>query len=299
MATTSAPKTPAAETPAADSSPSFLIRHQFIIYRLFSLAGLIPIGAYVCVHLLTNASIVNGVSTFQDQVNRIHSLGVVLPLVEWTFIFIPILFHAAVGWLIISGALPNTGAYPYASNIRYTMQRATGIIAFVFILFHVVQMHHWFGGPLKEIGGAQFDPEHAASSVAAAIRPFWITVVYTVGMLAAVYHFANGLWSQGITWGLWTSPAAQQRASWISGIVGVGLAVIGMSAIIGMHRVDIEQATEVENVMLEQKAAVESLEAPAAAETVDQPENAEQNAEQPADQPQQEAPPDVPKSPPE
>ena len=92
--------------------------------------------------------------TFQEQVDRIHSLGVVLPLVEWIFIFIPIMFHAVVGWLIISGAMPNTNSYPYASNIRYTLQRATGIIAFFFIVFHVIQLHHLFGAPFKEMGGA-------------------------------------------------------------------------------------------------------------------------------------------------
>ena len=162
-------ESPSAAAPPAVPQPSFLVRHQFLIYRLFSLAGLIPVGAYLVVHLLTNASIINGPAAFQEQVDRIHSLGVVLPLVEWTFIFIPILFHAAVGWLIISGAMPNTSSYPYASNIRYTMQRATGIIAFFFIVFHVIQLHHLVGAPFKEIGGAQFDAEHAASSAAIAL----------------------------------------------------------------------------------------------------------------------------------
>ena len=44
---------------------SFFGRHQFLIYRLFSLAGLIPVGAYIVVHLLTNASILNGPATYQ------------------------------------------------------------------------------------------------------------------------------------------------------------------------------------------------------------------------------------------
>ena len=255
--------TSAGPVAAIDTSPSFLVRHQFIIYRLFSLSGLIPVGAFVVVHLLTNASLVNGVASFQDQVDRIHSLGVVLPLVEWTFIFIPIMFHAAVGWLIIAGAVPNASHYAYASNIRYTMQRATAIIAFVFILFHVVQLHHWFGGPFREIGGAQFDPQHASSSAAAAMRPPWILILYAIGMLATVYHFANGLWTQGITWGLWTSAAAQKRASWISVVVGLGLAAIGLAAIYGMATVDIETARKIENKMLEARSAVEQLEEPA------------------------------------
>ena len=247
MQTTSAPAATAVD------EPSFLVRHQFIIYRLFSLCGLVPVGAYVVVHLLTNASIINGPMSFQEQVDRIHALGVVLPVVEWTFIFIPLIFHATVGWLIIAGAMPNTNSYPYASNIRYTLQRATAIIAFVFILIHVIQLHHLAGAPFKEIGGvkfgAQFDPHHAASSTAIALRPLWIKVFYAVGMLSVVYHFANGLWTQGITWGLWTSAAAQRRASWVSVVVGLFLATVGLSALFGMWSVNVDTAVEVENAM--------------------------------------------------
>jgi succinate dehydrogenase / fumarate reductase cytochrome b subunit len=255
--TTSAP--PAT---AVDLTPSFLVRHQFLIYRLFSLAGLIPIGAYMVVHLLTNATILNGPAAFQENVDRIHSLGVMLLPIEITFIFLPILFHAAVGWLIIIGAMPNTSAYPYASNLRYTMQRVTGIIAFVFIVFHVIQLHHLAGEPFKEIGGAQFHAEHASSSAATAIGPLWIQALYAIGMLSVVYHFANGLWTQGITWGLWTSAAAQRRASWISAIVGVGLAVVGLSAIGGIANTNVPQATEIEDAMIKQKDAILKVQEP-------------------------------------
>ena len=254
METSSAPA-----APFVSQQPSFLVRNQFVIYRLFSLSGLIPIGAYLVVHLLTNASILNGPMSFQEQVDRIHSLGIVLPLVEWTFIFIPLLFHAGVGWLIISGALPNTNHYPYASNIRYTLQRGTGIIAFIFIVVHVVQLHHLAGAPFKEIGGASFDPEHAASSTAAALQPLWIQIFYAIGMLSIVYHFANGLWTQGITWGLWTSAKAQKRASWVSVIVGVTLAIVGLSALGGMTRVDIEKARRIEDAMESQREELKKL----------------------------------------
>jgi succinate dehydrogenase / fumarate reductase cytochrome b subunit len=251
----------ASATAPAVAQPSFVLRHQFLIYRLFSLAGLVPIGAYLVVHLATNASIINGPMTFQEQVDRIHALGVVLPLVEWTFIFIPILFHAAVGWLIIAGALPNTNSYPYSGNIRYTLQRATAIIAFVFIVVHVIQLHHTFGAPFKDFGGfgAQFDAEHAASSTALALQPLWVKMFYAIGMLSCVYHFANGLWTQGITWGVWTTAAAQKRASYISIVVGLVLAVIGLSALVGMSEVNVDQAKKVEHAMFEQRLAIERL----------------------------------------
>ncbi|HRX77514.1 MAG TPA: succinate dehydrogenase, partial [Pirellulaceae bacterium] len=80
-----------------DTNPSFLARHEFLIRRLHSLSGLIPVGAYMCIHLLTNASTLDSSATFQRAVYQIHSLGSILPLVEWVFIFIPILFHGIIG----------------------------------------------------------------------------------------------------------------------------------------------------------------------------------------------------------
>ena len=135
------------------------------------------------------------------------------------------MFHAVVGWLIISGAVPNTSSYPYGGNIRYVLQRLTGMIAFVFILFHVIQLHHlgsW-------VGGGEFDPEHAASSAATAIdRALWIKVAYAIGILSCVYHFANGIWTAGIRWGVWTSPAAQRRASYAVLVFGIGLGIVAL-----------------------------------------------------------------------
>jgi succinate dehydrogenase / fumarate reductase cytochrome b subunit len=232
---------------------SFLERHQFLIYRLFSLAGLLPVGAFLTVHLLTNASVLAGPASFQSRVDLIHSLGPLLPAVEWAFIFLPMLFHAAVGMVIIAGGLPNVGSYPYSGNIRYTLQRITGMVAFAFILWHVWQLHA-MGKPL---GGGSFDPHHAASSAAVALKPMLVAVLYAIGVLSAVYHFANGLWSLGITWGLWTSPAAMRRASWLSLAVGVVLGSVGLGALAGMRRVDVAEAKVIETRMFEARERLE------------------------------------------
>lgn len=58
---------------------------------------------------------------------------------------------------------------------------------------------------------------------------FW-PAFYLAGVLASVYHLANGLWTAGITWGFWISPTAQQRATKVCVAFGVVLAVIGTSA---------------------------------------------------------------------
>jgi succinate dehydrogenase cytochrome b subunit len=238
---------------------SFFARHEFVIRRLHSLSGLVPVGAYLVIHLATNASVLNGPAAFQNNVYKIHSLGVLLPLVEWTFIFLPILFHAIVGVMIVAGALPNNTTYRYGANWRYTLQRWTGMIAFVFIMWHVFQMHGWFhnqwwlANVAEPYGGAEFHPYSAASSAGLALQNAVVALLYAVGILACVYHLANGIWTMGITWGVWTSPRAQARALKVCGTFGVLLAIVGLSALGGMraagHGEALRQAREIENHM--------------------------------------------------
>lgn len=236
-----------------DSGSSFLSRHQFLIYRLFSLAGLMPVGAFLVVHLVTNASVLAGPGTFQSRVDLIHSLGPLLVPIEWAFIFLPMLFHAAVGFLIIANGLPNVGSYPYVGNVRYTLQRATGMIAFAFIIWHVMQLH-WLGTPF---GGGKFDPHHASSSAAIALQPTLVAILYGIGILSTVFHFSNGLWTLGITWGLWTSPGAMRRANAVSIVIGVLLGAAGLGALAGMRGVDVEEARAIETRMDEVKQMLE------------------------------------------
>lgn len=241
----------------------FLVRHEFLIRRLHSLSGLIPVGAYLVVHLATNASVLDGPGTFQSNVYKIHSLGALLPFVEWGFIFIPILFHAIVGVVIVAGALPNNTVYRYGANWRYTLQRWTGMIAFAFIVWHVFQMHGWFhnqwwlANVAEPYGGAEFRPYNAASSAGLALQSSIVAALYAVGVLACVYHLANGLWTMGITWGVWTSPRAQSRALSVCGAFGVLLAVVGLGALGGMraagHGEALEHARQVEDQMYEHR----------------------------------------------
>ncbi len=86
---------------------------------------------------------------------------------------------------------------------------------------------------------ARFDPA-AAITVPEVIQSSWIiAALYAVGTLACVYHLANGLWTMGITWGVWTSPEAQRKANIPCAIVGLALAVVGMGALYGMWTADL------------------------------------------------------------
>jgi succinate dehydrogenase / fumarate reductase cytochrome b subunit len=84
-----------------------------------------------------------------------------------------------------------------------------------------------------------------------------VTALYAIGVLSAVFHFANGLWTLGITWGIWTSPAAMRRANVVSVAVGLALAAAGLGSLAGLQAVDVDQARATENWMEQQRERLE------------------------------------------
>ena len=96
---------------------------------------------------------------------------------------------------------------------------------------------------------ANFRPYNAASTLAQSLSGFVWPIFYLVGVLACVYHFANGVWTAGITWGLWISPKAQQWATYMCTAGGVGLALIGLSALYAATQLDVAAAEKIEDAM--------------------------------------------------
>ena len=107
--------------------------HSFLWRRLHSLSGIIPIGAFLLEHILSNFEALNGPLAYAQQVKFLNSLPLVRVL-EWAFIFIPLGFHALYGvWIAFRGRV-NVNVYPWASNWMYITQRVTGLIAFAYII---------------------------------------------------------------------------------------------------------------------------------------------------------------------
>lgn len=238
------------------SEPStFFLRHEFAIRRLHSLAGIVPLGVYMVIHLLTNASTLDSPAMFQRLVYTIHGFGIMLPLIEWTFIFVPLLFHGLLGLWMVRNGTRNTDRYPLSGNRRYVWQRWTGVIVLVFLLTHVFHLHGWFHFEVwldhvaRPLGMAQFRPYNAASTLARSMEGWFWPAFYLIGVLASVYHLANGLWTAGITWGLWISAEGQKRATKICTVLGVLLAILGTAAWWGAITTDAQVAEQVENQM--------------------------------------------------
>ncbi len=188
---------------------------SFILRRLHSLTGIVPIGAFLVEHFISNSEATKGVQAYNDQVKFLTSLPFVHVL-EWVFIFIPILYHALYGIYIWYRGESNVSEYPWTGNWLYTSQRWTGIIAFIYILYHTWDMR--FTGVHLMGGGYNY----AFSKVWFDFQSPWVVAFYVIGIVAASWHFAYGLWLFCAKWGITVGDKARRKF----GFVCVGLAVV-------------------------------------------------------------------------
>ena len=73
--------------------------YSFVLRRLHSLSGIVPIGAFLVEHFISNSEASKGVQAYNDQVKFLTSLPFVHVL-EWVFIFLPLLYHGIYGLYI-------------------------------------------------------------------------------------------------------------------------------------------------------------------------------------------------------
>lgn len=224
---------------AADpKAVTVLDRNEFLLRRLHSLSGIIPVGAFLVEHLLTNSSSWYGPARYNRDVKWLQDLPFLLVL-EWGFIFLPLAFHAIYGAVIAWGSKSNATTYPYMSNTRYTLQRVTAWITLVFVIVHLLKFRfaYLLGGPVF----AQAKDWFALTQqgllhwhIGGLYVPAWFTLAfYTVGLTAAVYHFANGIWTFSISWGILGGPQSQRWFTYVCLLVGIVMCVWGYLSLYG------------------------------------------------------------------
>jgi succinate dehydrogenase / fumarate reductase cytochrome b subunit len=56
---------------------------------------------------------------------------------------------------------------------------------------------------------------------------------YLAGLVLTIFHFANGLWSMSIVWGLTTTVRSQKIMQGFSALVFVVLSALGIHGVVG------------------------------------------------------------------
>ena len=202
-----------------------LDRH-FVLRKVHSLLGIVPIGAFLCFHLFENSLAVRGGEFFYEHVVKTIDEMPYVQLMEIFAIALPILFHAVYGVIIWVQGRSNVSSYGYFRNWMYLWHRITGGIALAFILYHV-----WATRGQVLLG--HVEKVDLFQHLGTALDSPLILAVYIVGILAAVFHLANGVWLALITWGITIGPRSQRISSWVCGLLGLLLLLFAFQALRG------------------------------------------------------------------
>ncbi|MBI3316663.1 MAG: succinate dehydrogenase [Candidatus Omnitrophica bacterium] len=198
------------------------ISPHFWLRRLHSLSGVFPIGAFLLEHMFSNALIIKGPAAYNEQIAFLSGLPYVIWL-EIFFIYLPILFHAFYGFYVMFTGKSNLIWYPYPANWMYFLQRASGVITFVYVFYH---FYHTRGVNLlygTEVSFARMQELMKNPAI------FWF---YIVGLLAVMFHFANGLWGFFISWGITIGPKSRAVSGVLCAGLGITLFVVGVNSLI-------------------------------------------------------------------
>lgn len=209
--------------------------NSYFSRKLHSLLGIIPLGGFIVVHGLANyQAFERGPEGFSKAVNLINSMPV-LPLLEIFGIYLPLLFHGIYGLYVAYQSNSNLGRFKYGRNWAFTTQRVTGVITFVFVFWHVYQTR-------IQVYLGQITHEELGSTMnLIANNPLYF-VLYVIGVLAAVFHFANGLWAFLVSWGITVGPKAQRISSYICMGVFVVVAAFFLLSLVAFRGDEFKEA---------------------------------------------------------
>ncbi len=197
-------------------------RH-WLLRRLHSLSGIIPIGGFLFFHFFENAFVLKGGAMWWKETEFTRNIPFQIA-VEAFVLWIPILYHAIYGLVITATAQPND--YPYERNYQYSLQRITGIIAFLFIGFHVLSTRGLF-----YVTGVETNYLRMHNFM---MNPLILTA-YLVGTLACVYHLTNGIFTFTITWGIAVGPKAQTLVNRACVALFIIMAIAGVSILLAFR----------------------------------------------------------------
>ena len=208
-----------------------LNRENFFWHKVHSLTGIIPVGYYMVQHLVLNTFTIAGEAQFNSVIGFFEAMPKHFLLVlEVCAIWLPLLFHAVYGLFIVNRAQPNLSSpkYKFAENRMYTLQRASGIFIFAFLLYHVISTT----GAKYYYNNADLIRYAAWQQKLTSFGGVFL-VIYALGILASAYHLAYGVWNFSIRWGITISEEAQLNLRKASVVIFAGLTLIGWGALAG------------------------------------------------------------------
>ncbi len=185
--------------------------------RLHSFTGILPLGGFLLFHLYENSYSYGGPAFYNEHVRPLRQIPYLL-LIEAIVIYIPLAYHAFYGVYIWSTNKNNILQYRYCRNWLYTLQRWTGIITLLFVVFHVIDQ--------------RLRPSPSFENVAGSLHNPMFLLFYIIGVSAAAFHLGNGFWNALIKWGFTSGQRSQKITAIAFTAFWVVLGAVGIRALV-------------------------------------------------------------------
>jgi succinate dehydrogenase / fumarate reductase cytochrome b subunit len=195
---------------------------SYLLRKLHSLTGIIPVGAFLAEHFWSNSTALVGARQYNQTSQELQTIPFRI-FVEWAFIFLPILYHGGYGIYIWLHGKSNVSQYPWVRNWLYSLQRVTGLIAFAYIGWHLYT-ERWLTH-----GKSTYD------DVALLLQNPWALSFMIVGILASSFHLGVGIWNFLCKWGLAATERAQRAAGQLGVFVGFTFSLVGVLIILSFR----------------------------------------------------------------
>lgn len=194
---------------------------EYTFRKWHSLMGVIPVGVFLTQHLIVNNFATRGAEAFNKAAGFMELLPFRYAL-EIFIIFLPILYHAIYGLYIAFTAKNNAVSYGYFRNWMFVFQRISGIVTLIFIAWHVWETR------IQAMLGKEVNYDMMADI----LNNLAMFAFYLVGVVSTIFHFANGLWTFCISWGITVSPRSQRISTYVTLAIFLGLSYVGVSALL-------------------------------------------------------------------
>jgi len=188
---------------------------EYLLRKLHSLTGIIPVGAFLAEHFWSNSYALVSAQSYDAKSQELQTIPFRV-IVEWLFIFLPMLYHAVYGVYIWLRGKANVSSYPWVGNWLYTTQRYTGLLTFAYIGWHLYT-ERWLTHGMSTY-----------SDVENLLHNPWALAFMFVGVLASSFHLGVGIWNFLCKWGLAATARAQRAAGALGAVVGLSFSLVGV-----------------------------------------------------------------------
>ncbi|MFI7589392.1 succinate dehydrogenase cytochrome b subunit [Spongisporangium articulatum] len=225
--------------PASKRATSLSTLHRSAVGKkmIMAVTGLLML-AFVIVHMLGNLKFYEGQEGFDHYAAWLRTIGEPLLLhgmylwIQRAVLLVALVAHV---WSAASLTKQDVQARPVGYTARRkggyaaSTMRWGGVILLLFVIYH-----------LLDLSAAKLNPAPAGADVyermTADFSTWYVTLAYTVAMLALCLHIAHGLWSAATTLGVGPATTASYRtvAVTVAVLITVGFLVVPFSVAFGL-----------------------------------------------------------------